>query len=73
MDVLAELKASGLEADIGMMSEHFGVSELDFVNQVIDDVREGYSATGGEALQRLSSRIDSFKNEKRPKLTLVPA
>lgn len=73
MDVIEGLKASGLEADIGMMAEHFGVSELDFVNQVIDDLQEGNSGEGERALQRLSGRIDELKSQQRPKLTLVSA
>lgn len=71
MDVVEKLKASGLEADIGMMAEHFGVSESDFVNQVVSDVQEGNSSEGKKSLQRISNRIASFKQESRPRLTLV--
>ena len=73
MGVIEGLKASGLEADIGMMAEHFGVSELDFVNQVIDSLQEDSASEGEQALQRLTSRIDLFKDQNRPKLTLVTA
>lgn len=73
MDVLEGLKASGLEADIGMMAEHFGVSEIDFVNQVMNSLQEDGASEGEQALQRLSNRIDLFKTQQRPQLTLVTA
>ena len=70
MDVLAQLKASGVEADIGMMANYFGVTEQELVNQVVSDLKEG-SEEGGESLQRISNRIDVMKREKKPKLILV--
>lgn len=71
MSVLEGLKSSGLGADIGMMAEHFGVSEVDFVNEVIESLQEDGPSQGEQALQRISDRIDVMKKQSRPKLTLV--
>lgn len=68
MELLEKLYATGLEADIGMMASHFGVSETDFLNQVMDSLQED-SQEKNNSLQRISKRIEAFKN--RPKLTLV--
>lgn len=71
MDVLNQLKASGVEADIEMMANHFGVSAQDFINQVVKDIQEEGSSDGSRSLQRISERIDSLKFTRKPKLTLV--
>lgn len=68
MELLEKLYATGLEADIGMMASHFGVSETVFLNQVMDSLQED-SQEKNNSLQRISKRIEAFKN--RPKLTLV--
>jgi|TARA_R110002033_G_scaffold170862_1_gene214547 hypothetical protein len=68
MELLEKLYATGLEADIGMMASHFGVSETDFLNQVMDSLKDE-SQEHANSLQRISERIEAFK--KKPNLTLV--
>jgi hypothetical protein len=70
VDVLNQLKASGVEADIEIMANHFGVSAQDFINQVVKDIQEEGSNDGGRSLQRMSKRMDSLK-AKKPRLVLV--
>jgi hypothetical protein len=71
VDVLNQLKASGVEADIEMMANHFGVSKQDFINQVVKDIQEEGSSDGSKSLQRISERIDTLRRSEKPKLTLV--
>lgn len=68
MELLEKLYATGLEADIGMMASHFGVSAPEFLNQVMDSLHDE-SQDQASPLQRISERIEAFK--KKPKLTLV--
>lgn len=70
MDVLEQLKASGVEADVGMMANYFGVSEQEFVNQVVNDLKSGAS-DAEKSLQRISNRIEAMKEHAKPNLTLV--
>jgi hypothetical protein len=72
VDVLNQLKDSGVEADIEMMANHFGVSAQDFINQVVKDIQDEGSSDGCRSLQRISERIDSLKFTGKLKLTLVP-
>jgi hypothetical protein len=64
----AGLKSSGLDSDVEGMAKYFGVSEKDFLDQIVKDIQEG-GVNGEESLQRISSRITEMK--KVPKLTLV--
>jgi hypothetical protein len=64
----ADLKIAGLDSDVAGMANYFGVSEKDFIDQIVKDIQEG-GTVSEESLQRISSRIKKMKS--LPKLSLV--